>query len=190
MESFFKKASEFVNLSEEAKAALSHRLRYHKVPKGEVLVTPGSTCKKIYFVEQGLTRTYYFKEEKDITDWLSPENTFACSIVSFINGTPDRRGIETLEESILWSLDKRALEELYSRFHEIERMGRLIVSYGLTMLQQRFDDLHFSSALERYHQLMRSYPTLLQRTSLGHIASYLGITQETLSRIRAQRMSP
>lgn len=80
------------------------------------------------------------------------------------------------------------LEQLYISFHEIERMGRLIVSYGLTLMQQRFDDLHFASAAERYEKLLQTNPSLLQRVSLGHIASYLGITQETLSRIRAQKM--
>jgi CRP-like cAMP-binding protein len=189
MESFFKKAAEFVKLSSEAKAALAEALCYHEVAKGELLVKPYTICNRIYFVEEGLTRTFYCKDDKDITDWLSPENNFACSIVSFINRIPDRRGIETLEDCILWSLEHDVLEQLYGSFHEIERMGRLIVSYGLTMVQQRFDDLHFASAADRYEKLLQTTPGLLQRTPLGHIASYLGITQETLSRIRAQKSS-
>ena len=79
------------------------------------------------------------------------------------------------------------IEELCKQHHEIERMGRFIVSFGLTQLQKRFDDLHFASALERYNNLMQTAPTLIQRTPLNYIASYLGITQETLSRMRAQK---
>jgi CRP-like cAMP-binding protein len=190
VESFFKKVEEFVPLNKEAKEALSKMLCYHEVAKGHILVKPHTVCTRLYFVEKGLTRTYYKKDGKDITDWLSPEDNFAISILSFIQQLPDRRGIEALEDTVLWSLEYKAFEELCRGHHEIERMFRLIVSYGLTMVQQRFDDLHFATALERYEKLMRNNPTLLQRTPLGHIASYLGITQETLSRIRAQKFTP
>jgi CRP-like cAMP-binding protein len=186
LEAFFKKTAEFVQLGADAKAAMSSILTYHELPKGCILLKPYSVCNYIYFVESGLTRTFYDKDDKDITDWLSPEGTFACSVVSFINRIPDRRGIELLEDSVLWSLQYYELEELYRQYHEIERMGRLIVSFGLTQLQQRFDDLHFASAAQRYHNMMHQYPNLIQRTPLSMIASYLGITQETLSRIRAQ----
>jgi CRP-like cAMP-binding protein len=91
-----------------------------------------------------------------------------------------------LEDSVLWSLQYNEIEELCRKHHEIERMGRMIVNFGITQLQKRFDDLHFASALERYNHLMQTNPTLIQRTPLAHIASYLGISQETLSRMRAQ----
>jgi signal-transduction protein with cAMP-binding, CBS, and nucleotidyltransferase domain len=187
VQSFFKNAEQFVKLGSEAKDALASVLCYHETNKGYLLVKPHSICNYLFFVEKGLTRTFYHKDDKDITDWLTPENNFACSIVSFINRVPDRRGIEALEDSILWSLEYSKLEQLYQSFHEIERLGRLIISSGLTMMQKRFDDLHFATALERYNTLMETYPTLVQRTPLGHIASYLGITQETLSRIRGQK---
>ena len=186
MEAFFNKTAEFVQLGTDAKAAISNILAHHELPKGHVLLKPYSVCNHIYFVESGLTRTFYDKEGKDVTDWLSPDGTFACSILSFINRIADRRGIELLEDSVLWSLQYSELEELYRRYHEIERLGRLIVSFGLTQLQQRFDDLHFASAHERYYKMMLQYPFLIQRTPLSMIASYLGITQETLSRIRSQ----
>jgi CRP-like cAMP-binding protein len=187
VDSFFKKAAEFVHLSSEAREALASALRFHEAGKGDLLVKPNTVCHRIYFVEKGVTRTFYYKEGKDVTDWLSPENSFAVSLVSFINRLPDRRGIEALEDSVLWSLEYTALEQLYQSFHEIERMGRLIVSYGLTLMQKRFDDLHFATARERYNGFEEAYPDLLQRVPLAHIASYLGMTQETLSRIRAQK---
>src|SRR3954469_7745091 len=99
---------------------------------------------------------------------------------------PDRRTIELLEPSILFSLHYNYLENLCSKRHDIESLFRKLVSFGLVQLQQKFDDLHFSSALQRYQTLMTTHPTFIQRVPLGMIASYLGITQETLSRIRAQ----
>ncbi|MBN8856435.1 MAG: hypothetical protein BGO55_16715 [Sphingobacteriales bacterium 50-39] len=111
---------------------------------------------------------------------------FACSIISFLTRQPDRRGIELLEDAVLWGLHCDELEKLYKHYHDIERLGRLLVSFGLIQLQQRFDDLHFATAAQRYRTLIDTNPSFIQRVPLGMIASYLGITQETLSRIRAQ----
>jgi signal-transduction protein with cAMP-binding, CBS, and nucleotidyltransferase domain len=186
MEKFFQAVSKFTTLSPESKLAFTTALKRQEFPKGKILVKPDSVCKHLYFIESGLTRTYYYKDGKDITDWLSAENTFAVSIISFITRKPDRRAIELLEPSVLLSLHTDDLENLCAKHHEIERMARLIISFGLVELQQKFDDLHFETALQRYHTLMATNPTFLQRVPLGMIASYLGITRETLSRIRAQ----
>ena len=186
MEIFFNIISQFTALLPDSKEAMAKVLKRLELPKGHILVKQNTICNYVYFIEKGLTRTYYLNDGKDITDWLSAENSFACSIVSFITRTPDRRIIELLEPSILWALHYDDLEQLYKQYHEIERLGRHLVSFGLIQVQQRFDDLHFASALQRYQTLMKTNPTFIQRVPLGMIASYLGITQETLSRIRAQ----
>ncbi|HTI11325.1 MAG TPA: Crp/Fnr family transcriptional regulator [Puia sp.] len=186
MESFFKAVAAFMQLSEESKLALSSILKPLEFPKGHVLVRQDSVCQYVYFIEKGLTRTFYYKDGKDVTDWLSAENMFACSIISFLTRQPDRRGIELLEDSCLWGLHYEDLERLYRQYHDVERLGRLLVSSGLIQLQQRFDDLHFATAAQRYQTLMETNATFIQRAPLGIIASYLGITQETLSRIRSQ----
>jgi len=186
MDAFFAILSEFVNLSAESRDALASVVKRLELPKGYILVKEDTVCNYLYFVEKGLTRTYYFKDGKDVTDWISAENSFACSIVSFITRKPDRRIIELLEPSVLHAINYDKLEELYSRFHEIERLGRRLVSSGLVQMQQKFDDLHFATAIERYQTLMKTNPTHILRVPLGMIASYLGITQETLSRIRSQ----
>ncbi len=186
MEKFFEIVTQLSNLSAESKQALAAISKRLELKKGHILVRQHSVCNYLYFVESGLTRTYYYKDEKDVTDWLSPENTFACSIVSFISRKPDRRQIELLEDSALWPFQYYELEQLCAKHHDIERMLRRLVNSGLVTLQQRFDDLHFATALQRYKTLMNENPTLIQRVPLGIIASYLGITQETLSRIRSQ----
>lgn len=185
MEKFFDKAGVFLELSAESRDALASILHRIELPKDHRLVKQDSVCHYIYFIEQGLTRTFYYKDEKDVTDWLSAEGDFACSIISFLTGRPDRRGIQLLEDSVLWGMHHDDLERLYKQYHEIERLGRLLVGFGLIQVQQRFDDLHFATAAQRYQTLMDTNPTFIQRVPLGMIASYLGITQETLSRIRA-----
>jgi len=186
MDTFFTAVASFTQLSEEGKEALTSILKPLELPKGHVLVRQDSVCQYVYFIEKGLTRTFYYKDGKDVTDWLSAENMFACSIISFLTRQPDRRGIELLEDSFLWGLHYDDLERLYRQYHDVERLGRLLVSSGLIQLQQRFDDLHFATAAQRYQTLMAANATFIQRAPLGAIASYLGITQETLSRIRSQ----
>lgn len=186
MTSFFDTVSQLTHLAEESRDAMAAVLREKTLERGEVLLNVDTVCNHVFYIESGLTRTFYYKDGRDVTDWISTEGTFACSIVSFITRQPDRRGIEALEKCRVYSLHYNDLEELYTRYHDIERLGRLLVSMGLVQLQKRFDDLHFATARERYMQILTETPSLVQRVPLGMLASFLGITQETLSRIRSQ----
>ena len=181
---FIDKILSITSISNQSKIDLSDKLKKLVLPKGHILVKPYSVCNHTYYVEQGLTRTFYYKDGKDVTDWFSLEDTFATSIVSFISGKPDRRGIELLEPSVLYSLSHDDLEDLCNKHHDVERLARLLISSGLVEMQKRFDDLHFATALQRYKTLLEDKPALINRAPLGMIASYLGITQETLSRMR------
>src|SRR5215213_2211164 len=149
MTAFFDIVKDRVQLSEKAKEAFLAVMKKEEYAKRHVLVKPGSVCNSMYFIEKGLTRTFYYKHGKDVTDWFSPENTIACSIVSFISRQPDRRGIELLEDSVIYVLDYTDMESLCNQHHEIERFVRIVTGYGLILVQERFDDLHFASAPER-----------------------------------------
>ena len=187
MDKFFEAISPLGALSEESKQALSAAAQVIAFPKGYALVKQDRVCDYLYFIESGLTRTFYFKDGKDVTDWISDENSFACSIISFITRQPDRRNIELLEPSVVCAFHHDDLETLCKKHHDIEHLIRNILSFGLVQLQQKFDDLHFETAGQRYQNLIAKKPDFIQRVPLGMIASYLGITQETLSRIRARK---
>jgi CRP-like cAMP-binding protein len=156
------------------------------LPKGHVLVPVGGICRHVYYLEKGLTRTFYLKDGKEVTERFCAENSFTCSMAGHITNTPDGRQIELLEPSVIWSMPYEKLEKLYDEHHEIERLGRHIITLDLVAMHQRLSDLQFRSAEERYTNLLQSTPSLLQRVPLGIISSYLGITQETLSRIRSR----
>lgn len=186
MDNFFQTVSHFTNLSAHSKEKITERLKRLEFPKGHILLRQDTICNHLYFVNSGLVRTFYLKDGKDVTDWFSAENSFACSPVSFINRQPDMRSIELLEPSILYSIHYNDMEHLCSKHHDIETFFRRLVNFTFVQLLQRVDALHFSTALQRYKSLMATHPTIIQRVPLGMVASYLGITQETLSRIRSQ----
>jgi len=186
MDNFFRTVSLYTSLSLESKQGFAERLKRVELPKGYMLLRQDTICNYLYFVDTGLARTFYWKDGKDVTDWFSIENSFATSPISFINRQPDRRAIELLEPSILYSLHYNDMESLCSIHHDIETFFRRFVNFSLVEMLQKIDSLHFSTALQRYKSLMTTHPNIIQRVPLGMIASYLGITQETLSRIRSQ----
>lgn len=177
--------SENAALSKEDSDFFLERMTRLELKKGHILVKPAQLCNYMYFVEKGITRTYYYKKEKLVTDWLGTEGTFITIVDNFINNTPSKKYLEVLEDSVLWALKNSHFEKLCIINPEIQRFGQMIFHGTLVALQEKFDDLHFLTASERYQRLMDKSPELLLRVPLSIIASYLGISQETLSRIRA-----
>lgn len=185
MQEFISVVETFSPLTEESRDLLRMAGKRAELRKGDFLVKPDTHCRYFYFVESGLTRTFYYKDGKDITDWFSWEGTFAVSIISFLTGNPDRRGIEALEPTTILAFSREDLERICAERHDVERLVRHLVSFSAIQLQQKIDDAHFTTASERYTKLVEAHSGLLQRVPLGMVASYIGVTQETLSRIRA-----
>jgi CRP-like cAMP-binding protein len=154
--------------------------------KSEFLVTEGKTCRHLYFLQQGALRGFYNLEGKEITHWFAFENDFVTSFHSFITQKPAVENIQLLEGSIAWSISREMLDELMDRHHEIERVVRLAYESYYIRLEERFVNAHFKTASERYQDLLQQSPHIIERVPLGYIASYLGISSETLSRIRGQ----
>ena len=154
--------------------------------KNEYLVKEGKICKHLYFLEQGALRGYYNLEEKEITHWFAFAEDFVTSFHSFITQQPSVENIQLLEGSVLWSITKENLMRLLNEYHEIERLVRIAYEKYYIRLEERYVNAQFKTASERYQELLQQTPHILEKAPLGVVASYLGISQETLSRIRGK----
>jgi len=155
-------------------------------PKGVLLQEAGKVCSRLYLVEEGILRAYYYKEDKDITAHFAFSQEAITAPDSFITGRPTRYYLESLEESRAYAVDNFKLEGYLKEHPELESLARRFTQVIYLELLQRLESLMFLSAQERYENLLDRNPQLIRRVSLGHIASYLGISRETLSRIRAK----
>lgn len=176
----------YAPLSEEAEQALYDCFEQVVCSKNQHLLTEGKICRHLYFLEKGALRGYYNIDGKEITHWFGFDNDFVTSFHSFITQEPSVENLQLLEGSILWSISKDKLTELLNRFHDIERLVRIAYENYYIRLEERYVNAQFKTATERYEQLLKEAPHIPDRVSLGHIASYLGISQETLSRIRSR----
>lgn len=183
--SFLNSVAPYVQLDDFGKAALFDKMERHVFPKGTILVAIGDICRSVYFIERGICRSFYIKDGKEVTEAIFTAYSFACSLNSYHTRQPDMRQREVLETSVIWTLPYHELEKLYASYPSIERLGRHIITLELTAAHKRTESLKFCTAQERYHKFIEEEEGLLQHVPLGIIASYLGMTQETLSRIRA-----
>lgn len=175
-----------INVSKLLELELNRLTETIKIEKNQTLLRVNERCNQLYFINKGLLRGYYLGDGKEITHWFAQEDEFATSFYAFIAEKPSFETIQALEDSELVMISYQNLQSLYKKFPETERVGRIITETYYVKLEERLLSLQFKTAKERYAGLMQNKPSLLQRAPLGHIASYLGITQETLSRIRAE----
>ncbi|MBQ7509537.1 MAG: Crp/Fnr family transcriptional regulator [Prevotella sp.] len=155
-----------------------------KYAKGEKILNEGDTCEHIYWIVKGLVRQYYFKNGKELTEYMATENTIMMSIESLFMEKPSMQVIQALEPTIVYVLPKKELEAVAMRSVNIQILYRKILEESLIISQQRADMLRFESAQDRYQKLVKSSPQLVLRAPLVYIASYLQMTPETLSRVR------
>ncbi len=155
-----------------------------KFAKGEIVLAEGDTCQNIYWIVKGLVRQYYYKNNKELTEYMAAENTIMMSIESLFKEKPTMQIIQALEPTLIYALPKAELEAVAMRSVNIQILYRKILEESLIISQQRADMLRFESAQDRYQKLVKSAPQLVLRAPLVFIASYLQMTPETLSRVR------
>ncbi len=178
---------EFNTISPEAENAIAAISSFISVPRKKDLQPIGHTCKTIYFINKGLARIYYYKDGIDITESFAFEGNIIARVESLFSGKPSRKAIQVLEDTELVAINAVELFKLYDDFPAIERLFRKIFEAGYVETVNRMESIQFHSAEERYLALLNEAPNVLMRVPLKYVASYLGITQVSLSRIRGTR---
>jgi len=175
-------------LSAELQEAFSNYVTEDSYPKKHLLLKEGQVAKRIYFIKEGFARAFYFtKNTKECTAWFMGQGDLMISVYSFFTQQAAVENIELLEDSIIQSMTWRQLQAIYADFKDFNYIGRIITEKYYIQSEERAILLRTLTAKERYELLLNSHPNIVQKASLGQIASFLGISQETLSRVRGKQ---
>jgi len=174
----------FVKLSPQAEAAIVAVAEPFSAAKGTMLQTDAAPPRFLYFMRSGAAHLYFGRGKRKVTTWLAIDTYMITTIDSLTHAEDTRENIEMLEDGELLRISFEDLHRLYDEFHEIERLGRRLTTYYFGVMNRKMHRNYFLTAKERYDQLLEEHPEVAWRIPLGIIASYLGISQETLSRIR------
>ncbi len=185
-ENFLHALKQIAPLSDKSLTELLKYCTSTPFEKDEFVLKERAVCNHIYFVSKGLLRIYYCKEEKEVSEWFAFENTFCFSIVSYFKKLPSNLIIECLEDSEIIFMSKEGLDTLRNKNFDIANFVYQLISGSLIISQERMASIQFETAFTRYKTLLEQHKNFLQRVPLNYIASYLGVSAETLSRIRAQ----
>jgi CRP-like cAMP-binding protein len=161
-------------------------LNQKTVKKGEYLLKEGQQVNEIAFIEKGVLRLYYLSDGKEINNHFFLENDYAVSYLDFLKKRPSRYFIQAIEYCELLTFSAESLQIAYNNSKNWERFGRIIAESVYATATNRFESFLFLSAKERYLHMIKDYPRFIQRIPLYHLASYLGIERESLSRIRKE----
>lgn len=185
--SFISFLNQFGELPETVISAIENVSQKMEFPKKHILLKKGKICNYLYFIEKGLARNFFEEDDKEMTNDIIIEGELLVSFSSFISRQPSIETIELLEDSTLYAIHYDDLQNLYRQFPIMERTGRMIAEYHYNSLATKTYRLKFSNSTERYEALFNSKIEIIKRVPIGIIASYLGMSIETLSRIRSKQ---
>ncbi|WP_109829398.1 Crp/Fnr family transcriptional regulator [Reichenbachiella versicolor] len=163
--------------------------RLESYSKGDFFLKQGQYCKALNFVQRGYMRFYALKEGKEVTQWISPSGYFVTDLNSLLFGEPSRWNIQALEDTEMYSISKSDYESLGEKIPNWSKAEKSFIGRCFVTLENRVHDLISLSAEERYHKLIGQNHNLLNEVPLQYVASMLGMSPETLSRIRAKMLS-
>lgn len=179
--------SRYVSLSAEAQAAITDAFVRQTHRRGDYLLRAGDVANHLYFIETGVLRVYTTVDATDCTLYLGIDTDMVVALSSFIQRIPSPDSVHCLDDTALYAVHYDRLQALYNQFPAIDRAGRLLVERYAIQLRDHSFSLRFHSTEQRYDTLQRTRPLLFQRVSLTHIASFLGMTAQTISMVRAKR---
>ncbi len=181
-------ARKYSTMTHEELDALESILVPMKFAKGEMILAEGEICQCIYYLDKGLIRQFYFKNDKEVTEHLGADHTIFMCIESLFKEEPSHLQVEALETSVIYALPKEELEKVALHNVNIQMMYRKILEESLIISQIHADLVRFETAQNRYKRMCKLYPQVVFRAPLTYVANYLQMTPETLSRVRTSML--
>lgn len=175
-----------MNISEEVYQVLQENSEKKELGKNKLLFQPPSPARKILFLETGLLRGYKIGDGKDYTHHFFTPNWFATDFESFLTNNPGSLFVESLTPVSYLEIDKEVLYRLYKEHHQLEKLGRIIAEIAYLVTVEKVSDLQMLSLKDRYKSLIRKNPQLFTNVPQKYIASYLGVSEQSLSRIKGK----
>ncbi|MEG0188443.1 Crp/Fnr family transcriptional regulator [Algoriella sp.] len=173
-------------ISDNSKQLLMSNIKEVSLPKGLNILNSDKIERKVYFIKKGIVRAYTIFDGDEVTFWFGQEGNSILSMRSYIEKKASYETIELLEDCVLYEIKMNDLIGLYETNLELANWGRKLAENELIETEERFISSQLGTAIQRYKKLLVENPSLINRVQLGYIASYLGISQVTLSRIRAE----
>ena len=169
-----------------SRLSLKRYIREVSYPKGHILLRADKIETDIYFIKKGIVRAYAQTPDNEITFWFGQEGDTVISMKSYVENQKGYEDVELLDNCDLYQLKIYDLQQLFGQDIHLANWGRKFAEQELVKTEERLISRQFRTASQRYNELLQKNPALIQRVQLGYIASYLGITQVSLSRIRAE----
>lgn len=158
-----------------------------RLKKGEFFVEEGKVCKHIAYVHKGMLRTFYINDKAEaVTSCFCSKNKFTTSYKSLILQQPSSSSIQAMEDTDLLVIKYDDLQKLYATSEAWHKVGRLLTEQEYLVMEQYASILNNETAKQKYLRLLKEQPEVIQKSPVHFIASYLGITTRTLSRIRKE----
>jgi CRP-like cAMP-binding protein len=178
-----------IALSDEEINVIKSLFKEKAYQKGEFFLADGQVCKYAGFIEKGLIRYYINDDGEEKTYEFGKENNFVCNYESFLPQVPSTKIIQALEDCMIWQISFADLQVFYRSVAGGERFGRIVIEQVFIQLLAALGSLYTDTPEQRYLKFLNEHPYLQQRVSQYHIASYVGVKPQSLSRIRKRIFS-
>lgn len=187
MKEILEYTSRITQLDTNASSDFLNAFTIKRYSKGDLILKTNQVCKHYFFIKSGLTKSFFYKNEKEFIMTFFSEDMMFTEFSSYQTEQPSKYMIMALEDTIAYVIEKKAIKVLCKKHHSIESLFSNIFSFTAVKMMKRISEMLEENASERYKIFINENNHLLQRISLGDLSNYLGITQVSLSRIRANK---
>ncbi len=187
MEELLKIISAIYPISGELADYLQRHVKQATYKKGSYLLREGQVSRRANFVRQGLLRSFYIEAGQEFTVGFFPEGEVSISVASFDSQTPSTQYVEALEDSLIYYLERQDILHLFAHFPEADKIGRIIFYRAAGTYTEHLNKMKMLTAAERYAWFVKQHADVVLRAPAKHVASFLGIAESTLSRLKGRR---